>query len=217
MTPGYKDHLLGVLAILTWPFLSLLKGLGMVIGLFILPFVIPFSKIVPGTKRPFSDYEGWWELEILPDLFWMWSNDEDGLQGDKRGWWDAHSMFGKATNYLSKLWWVVWRNPFANASRYHPLFSCDVSKCRSWWYFGDYHVRDDVNSTGWQLVFAKSDAGRVYAGLYVVIRYGTSDHALVLQWGSKIYPRHEGVVYQEPLDYFKGHTMETQFFKNIVK
>lgn len=211
------NWLIKVGVVLSWPLLFLIRVLGILSGYLVVPLSLPFSRVVEGTLRPFSDYphNGSWQLEILPKLFWMWSNDEDGALGDKRGWWDANTPFGNCRSFMSKFWWLAVRNPFNNASRFSSFFACNITN-KDWEWYGQEYVRDDFSNTGWQLVFATDkDTKKIHGGFYWVHRWGSSNRALVVQLGNKIYPRHRWVVENDPIESFKGFTFEINPFKDI--
>lgn len=73
--------------------------LGLILlGLPVVPLALMFRLYDPGTAVAFTQYPGAWQLVTLPRWAWPWSNDRDGLLGDKRGWWaancDAEVLFG---------------------------------------------------------------------------------------------------------------------------
>ena len=116
--------------ILQWLFILLIRIPLILIGLFIVPIGICFNKVDYSSARRFTKYntDRKWVLVTLPDWLWIWSNDEDGALGDKRGWWDANCKSGYSRDFLSKYVWLALRNP-VNNMRFVKGISCRVSDC----------------------------------------------------------------------------------------
>lgn len=144
----------------------------------------------------------------LPRCAWPWGNEEDGINGDNRGWYWYTYCPEWWPNWFRSWWWLVVRNPANNAKRYWLGFDVRSKKIET--IAGQDYVRDDLRSTGWQLV----KAGRRFH-LYVVKRYGSSTRALVIELGNKFQVRHNGVRYADPRDYWKGFTFEVNPYKDI--
>lgn len=159
---------------------------------------------------------------------WLWGNDFDGLDGDKRNWWadncDALVLFGlfpvlrrlglsgpsvPVTGWLARWWWAAVRNP-ANNMRLLSMFSCPVSEC-SIAYLGQPVVEDSPGLGGWQFVSARRPGGlNRWYGFYLVKQL-TATRAFVVRLGFKIKPEHAGAT-GEPA---KGLTFKLNPWKSI--
>lgn len=69
-------------ALFQWAWLIIARVLGIITGLVMVPVAIPFrvAGVSGSDGRPIVNLPGW---------AWLWGNDFDGLQGDKRdmdGW-----------------------------------------------------------------------------------------------------------------------------------
>lgn len=66
------------------------------VGWFVVAARVQHPRIFPDTEKPFSDPEqepGTWMLARLShDWMLWWDNVYDGLQGDKRGWWNTYCL-----------------------------------------------------------------------------------------------------------------------------
>lgn len=188
---------------------------------FILGFLAQFFFIISGLvmsalpkterkheKKPFKSYPGFWFPVHLPRFAWLWDNEEDGARGDDRGWYwvDYHPEWPAWFKYW---FWLAIRNPANNFKRY--ILGADIRRFHIEAVYGQAYVRDDFESTGFQLV----KGGHFRYHLYWVHRWGDSDHALVIQLGNKFQERHNGVKYEDQRDYFKGFTFEINVYKDI--
>lgn len=100
------------------------------LGLIIVPFVLPFTRIESKSK-PFTQYEGTWWLERLPRFALPWDNPVDGCLGDTRGWWDNYCKEHYNTSchsFYSKYQWIAIRNPSNYFSRI--TIGVDESRCK---------------------------------------------------------------------------------------
>lgn len=178
----------------------------------------PVAAVSVSDGRPIVNLRRW---------AWLWGNDFDGLDGDKRNWWadncDALVLFGllpllrrlglplpalPVTSWLARFWWAAVRNP-ANNMRQLALFSCPVSECLIGC-LGQVLVEDKPGRGGWQFVVAKRP-GRLnlWCGFYLV-RQLTDTRAFVIRLGFKIRPEHAGS--SEPA---KGLTFKLNPWKEI--
>lgn len=164
----------------------------------------------------------------LPRCVWLFGNDYDGLDGDKRNWWadncDALVLFGllpllrrlglpvgslAVTSWLARWWWAAVRNP-VNNMRLLPVFSCPVSECLIE-YLGAAVVEDSPGLGGWQFVAARRPGGLArWYGLYGVWQLSET-RAFVVRLGFKIKPEHALAV-SEPA---KGLTFKLNPYKSI--
>jgi len=209
-----------VLAALQWVALLAVRLVLIVLGLPLVAVAIPFA--VPGHSL--SDGR---RIVNLPRWAWLWGNDFDGLDGDKRLWWadscDALVLFGllpllrrvglplgslPVTSWLARWWWAALRNPVNNL-RLVSGVSCPVSECAIA-YLGQYSVEDKPGKGGWQFVRATRRGGlsRWY-GFYAV-RELSATTARVVRLGFKIKPSHDGSA--EPA---KGMTFKASLAKDI--
>ena len=80
-----------------------------VLGFFVVAIALPFSHKI-GEKNEYG-----WQMERLPKWAWFWSNDYDGVQGQKNG-------KNYTSSALDSFWgrhnWTAIRNPANNFSRY---------------------------------------------------------------------------------------------------
>lgn len=188
-------------ASLQWFALLVVRVVLILVGLPAVALAMPFSVIAHSV----SDGR---LIENLPRWAWLFGNDYDGLQGDKRGWWadncDDLVLFGllpllrrlgftvdwlAVDSWLARWWWAAVRNPVNNL-RLVPGFSCPVSECEIR-YLGDYAVEDKPGQGGWQFVSARRRGGvsRWY-GFYLALPYGPA-RAFVVRLGYKVKPAHQ--------------------------
>lgn len=188
-------------ALVQWAVLLVVRVALIVVGLSVVAVAILFA--VPGFSL--SDGRPIWNL---PAWAWLFGNDYDGLDGDKRRWWadncDDLVLFGllpllrrlgftvdwlAVDSWLARWWWAAVRNPVNNL-RLVPGFNCPVSECEIR-YLGDYAVEDKPGQGGWQFVSARRRGGvsRWY-GFYLALPYGPT-RAFVLRLGYKVKPAHQ--------------------------
>lgn len=208
-----------LIAILSWMFLFLIQLAGMIAGLIVVPVMLLFGKFDEESQKKFTVFNTnrYWIREKFPKVFWPWDNIEDSSTGDHRGWWDLHSFGSDSRRFINRFWWLAIRNPFNNFKRY--VIGCDVRNYTISKLAGQDYVRDDFNSTGWQLLKAspKRDSGVWLPRytFYLVARWGTSDRALVVQLGNKIKLSHNAEEFDKEIDYWKGFTFEINPWKDI--
>lgn len=176
------------------------------IVLVLLGFVI-VAIAIPFRVDDFSESDGR-RIVNLPKWAWLWGNDFDGLQGDKRGWWAENTPFGIAVDsYLAMYIWTAFRNPANNkrlTSWYQaPVIGSEIT------HKGQYVVEDKAGMGGWQFVKAVNQ-GKSYFGFYLVHEWSLT-RAFVLRFGYKIKPLHAGTQV-EPA---KGFTTKVNLFKAI--
>jgi hypothetical protein len=179
----------------------------------------PAAGVSVSDGRPIVNLRRW---------AWLFGNDFDGLDGDKRNWWadncDALVLFGlrpllrrvgvpiaplAVTSWLARWWWAAVRNP-VNNMRLLPAFSCPVSECLVDRLGADL-VEDKPGQGGWQFVAARRPAGLArWYGLYCVWQI-KADRACVLRLGFKIKPEHE----LAPGEPAKGMTFKFNPWKSI--
>lgn len=88
---------------------TVLRTLLILVGLVVV-FVALFF-----TKKEGAVNANGWQMERLPSWAWLWSNDYDGVQGEKHGDYQRHYGFN---TFWSKYNWTAVRNPVNNFSRY---------------------------------------------------------------------------------------------------
>lgn len=170
-----------------------------------------FSRIDSSQlPRPFTDYkkDQLWKFVRLPRIFLWWDNLYDGFRGDTRGWWaeyaDEKVFFGllpllrkiglpinklESDSYLAMWWWGAVRNP-ANWIKRNFL-NMDIRQCTCEVLAGQDYVRDDFQNTGFQLLRAvRIEDGKTYWRVYWVRRWGSSNRAIVVEFGYEFAPKH---------------------------
>lgn len=201
-----------------WLFLILSNIVLDLLGLVAVAVAVPFARasISKSDGRP---------IQVLPAWAWIWSNDYDGITGDKRLWWanncDSQATLGlfpwlrskgiavpKLTenSFWSKYWWAAIRNP-ANNMRFVKWWSAPITGSTIS-YYGKYDVADKPGQGGWQFVIADSGKTKYY-GFYFVHQWN-STHAFVVRIGYKITPDMANTV-SEP----KGMVTKINFYKVI--
>lgn len=179
-------------------------------GLIQLPVILlglPLVAIGITFRRVVRNSEGR-IITRLPKWLLPWDNSVDGLLGDKRGYYERYTEGWNP--YFAMWWWAAIRNPANYFKRF--ILTCDVSRCCITKLAGQDYVRDDFNSTGWQLLQAERDDGRKYYHYYLVRRWGQSDRALVIELGFKF---RLGDEQDAGIRRFKGFTFEVAPFKDI--
>jgi hypothetical protein len=183
-----------------WLLLLVLRMVPIVLGLPVVALAVfwPVAGASVSDGRPILN---------LPRWAWLWGNDFDGIDGDKRSWWaencDAQVLFGLLpvlrrlglpieplafTSWLARWWWAAVRNP-ANNMRLLRAFSCPVSECEIEC-LGQPLVEDSPGKGGFQFVTAKRPDGWArWYGLYWVWQL-KADRAFVVRLGFKIRPDH---------------------------
>lgn len=210
-----------VFAGLQWLGLVVLRLVLIVLGLPVvaLAALFPVAGVSLSDGRPIVNLRRW---------AWLFGNDFDGLDGDKRNWWadncDALVLFGllpllrrlglpigslPVTSWLARWWWAALRNP-VNNMRLLPVFSCPVGECLIE-HLGAALVEDKPGQAGWQFVSARRAGGLArWYGLYCVWQL-TGERAFVLRLGFKIKPEH-ALAAGEPA---KGMTFKLNPWKSI--
>lgn len=200
-------------AILIWLFQFIIQLVGIVLGIFLIPFFLLF---VDDSKKELTyrtDGVNEWWLRTLPKLALFWNNKIDGTLGDEDFRYASRDIpFGlKNTSFLGQYWWMAIRNPFNYFKRF--ILACDVRKNVVEKIAGQDYVRDDLESTGWQFL----KCGRFYA-FYGVWKWKWSDtHAVVIQLGNKFDLQDNFKTYPSTQEYkyFKGFTFEINPYKDI--
>ena len=189
----------------------------MIILLSILAFIVFAPSILVLIGLPFKKSLGLRDFADntvinhydLPDWLKWLQNKEDGLTGDKRGWYWNVYMAGKP-DWLKMWWWSGWRNPWNYLKRH--IIGINIRDYNVSKLVGDDYVRDDFNSTGLQILVAKSKRGnKIRPMFYWVMRWGGSNRAIVIQIGWKIKLSHNDITE----DKWVGITFEPNPFKDI--
>jgi len=191
-----------------------------ILGIILLPMVavaigLPFKK--PVKYIEFTQYkepaEGVYQYR-LPDWLKWFSNPEDFLSGDSRGWYWNTYFPTWVPSWFKMWWWSGVRNPYNYLKRI--VIGVDIRKFTFHKLVGQDYVRDDFDNCGFQILYAKPKSGWLPRPmLYWVRRWGTSDRAIVVQIGWKIKLSHDGLVEKDEWDYFKGCTCEINPGKSI--
>ncbi len=171
-----------LLAVSAWPVLLVLRLALILLGLVVVPLALPFSS------RGVSLSDGR-DINILPQWAWLWSNDYDGTDGDKRGWWAENTPFGlPVEHFVSRYTWTALRNPVNNL-RFTDLGSAPASDLE-YTLWGSPAVADKPQEGGFQLVLGTL-GWKAWAGLYYVHEWSAT-RAFVVRLGFKIRPDHAG-------------------------
>ena len=176
---------------------------------------LPFAK--PTRYIKFTQYKsptsGVYQMQ-LPDWLKWFSNPEDGLTGDSRGWYWNTYFPAWVPSWFKMWWWSGVRNPYNYLKRI--VIGLDIRKFTFHKLCGQDYVRDDFNSCGFQILYARPKSGwLVRPMLYWVRRWGQSDRAIVVQIGWKIKLSHNSAIEEDEWDNFKGVTFEPNFYKDI--
>lgn len=167
---------------------------------------LPF-KVDKGV-RYFDDGTSTQHYDLPRWLLWL-TNKKDGLTGDRRGWYWNEYMAGLPA-WFKMLIWSGWRNPWNYLKRH--IIGINVRDYSISKVIGDGYVRDDFNSTGFQILKATHKiTGSNRFALYWVRRWDKSNRAIVVQLGWKIKLSHNLV----DVDKFVGFTFEPNPFKDI--
>ena len=187
----------------------LLKAPLIVLGLFIVPVMIPFRK----TER-FSLIESGW---FFTNFGGWWGNPFDGLVGDKRMDFarECEAKGIKCPSFLSMYWWAAWRNTVNFWSRL--VAGVDVSRCVITKLWGDDVVVEEPGQGGAQFLRAVRDDGRIYDRLFIVWAYPfKQDKAFMIDLGWKIKLSHNGTLPDaRPQDRFKGLVFTGSLWKGL--
>jgi hypothetical protein len=164
---------------------------------------LPFTRIVKNDSGR--------DIIRLPVWLLPWDNAVDGLLGDGRGF---YADYTKGWNpYFAMWWWAAVRNPANYFKRF--ILAIDITRYRTRLLAGQAYVRDDFNSTGWQLLEARRSGFTAYH-FYLVKRWFNTNHAIVIQLGFKFRVGQEFEAYgTEQYRRFKGFTFEVAPFKDI--
>lgn len=195
-----------LLALFQWAFFFVIESVLIVLGWFVVPVALVFSRESPSGRV--LTWSGW-GLIRLPWWAWPWDNKRDGAMGDIRGdYWildypDWINFLPKAViGYFKMYWWLAFRNPVNNL-RFIPLFGCNTAKMHIR-YIGDYFVATKPGGEGWQFVYA--NRWLYYFGFFLVKRIWRS-YRLEIRLGFKVEPRHNDDDYHTDLEKsWKGTT-----------
>lgn len=162
------------------------------LGVFVVPCMIPFRKADPLTLVPYTQHPelGDWEFVNFPG---WWGNPCDGLSGDKRGdyaqWCVDHGI--KPGGFLAMFIWAAIRNPGNYWSRC--VAGVDVSQCWIVKRAGDDVVIEEPGQGGWQYLRAIRSDGKIFDRLLVVFPWWfDKTHAVLIDIGWKIKLSHNG-------------------------
>ena len=198
----HKPHHV-ILAILGFIFITLptivVNKLVVLLGLIIVPLVLPFSK---KAERPFvkyrpelvgrvNTYDGW-EYERLPYPFhYIWGSDTYGNNGN---WiFERHHP----VSFWRKFDWLAVRNAASNWG-YLP-FNRYMTEGKNIRYFGTALIDDNKGLTGWRFTYDVTCPWR--SGFVILLRYGKSERGLWWRMGwlqdptrDKINPNVKGMI-----------------------
>lgn len=177
-----------------------------------------FSRPDYSRMESFKKYkfpENIWVYYDLPDWLGWYQNPEDGLMGDKRGWYWNECCAQWLPGWVRMWWWSGFRNPANRLKRF--ILGLDIRDYVIIKVRGQDYVRDDLQSTGFQILKAKPKrfGNKAHWMLYWVWKWPNTNRAIVVQLGAKIKLSHNHVNYVDEPDYFKGITFEVNPFKDI--
>lgn len=203
---NHFEFFISCIQILFWWPLQAIAGFVLLIpGLFIVPLVIKKARITFTTGAQLIDwkykqkstgqtFKGTWKLITVPKTawYWLWSNDRDGLAGDKRGWWATEKCKGNPYTFWAMYQWAALRNPVNNL-RFTSLCGCKTWLCDFSTYGSNITAGDDKDGAGWQFTIGKViDGYRCYFGFTAWIPYPFwKDHGCLIKFGNKIDGRTE--------------------------
>ena len=172
--------------LITVPFVAM-RFILIALGAVVVPIALLFRKEVEGSEVPggtkyMPDWN--WKLILLPKWAWIWSNESDGMLGDKRGYWGKIRK-NDPESFLSMYIWAAFRNPVNNL-RYVPLVSCLVNKCTDIKCVGREDVADKVGGAGWNVVWGVTPTKFPYPGFYMVKMWGDTGKCLRIRIGWKL-------------------------------
>ena len=148
------------------------------LGFPVLLIAIPFAKNIPSDED--NDV---WHLRKLPSWAWLWSNDNDGTLGDKRGSW--RNRVGNPESFWNQFWWLGIRNPANNFSR--KLLHAPSGHVN---YIGDFFVTERRGLTGHQFVWSVHN-GIIYPGFYLVKIWFNTNKCIRIRMGFKLRPDYD--------------------------
>ena len=133
-------------------------------------------------------------LDSYPAKFYYYDNEEDGFDGDKRGWYSDYLKTDIKSNKLKRWFYsVLWcyRNLAFN-SRYHPKCSVDVTQPKNIRFKGNTHhhevkwsLEPEVKETKWYK-FTANFEGKDYTTRFWLIPLGNK--WIYIRFGLKVYP-----------------------------
>jgi len=174
-----------ILAIITWIIMLVLRLVMVLSGVIMTAIAIPFRKEYPSDRA-----HSWvdWKLIDLPRWAYLWGNRHDGCLGDIRGQYAHNQSPEWMRKYPSILayYWLAFRNPANNFSRFTPILACDMSKAICVTLRGQDLVKDKTGLEGYQFVRAQDPKGIPYYGLYFVSKFRIFGKALRIRIGYKV-------------------------------
>lgn len=173
---------------------------------------LPF-KVSQG-ERTFGDGTTTIQYDLPNWLKWL-QNPEDGLTGDRRGWYWNIYMDGKP-DWWKMLIWSGYRNPWNYFKRV--FMSVDIRKHVMVLQAGQDYVRDDMGSEGFQIITAENKENKRFFkpfSIYLVVPYKNKiGRCYGCRIGWKLKLSHNSDHYEEfELDYFKAPTFRLYFYK----
>jgi len=189
------------------------------LGLFAVAIGIPFRRVDPATKQPFTDprfaHLGSWLLTRLPRWLLFWDNAFDGLGGDKRGWfanWCIEHGIGYPSFWAMWIWAAI-RNPANYWSRV--ITGCDVTGCTVDVLYGSAVV--DESHPGLHMLLATDAKGRKFPTVEVCYPWPIfKGHGVFGRFGWKIKTEHAGTpAGSRPQDRLKGAVYRLSLWKDL--
>lgn len=186
------------------------------VGLVIVPAMIPLGTTDESTRRPYTSFPELGDYVFTNFPGW-WGNPCDGLVGDKRGdfakWCVDHGI--KPGSFLAMFIWAAIRNPINYWSRC--VAGVDVSRCKIEKLWGDDEVIEEPDCGGEQYLVATRDGGKKFPRLFIVWPYiFRPDRAFMLDIGWKVKLSHNGTPRDARInDRMKGNVFTISPWKGL--
>jgi hypothetical protein len=192
-------------------------------GLIAVAVGIPFRRTFPETTKQFKDpryaANGSWRLVRMPKWLLWYDNINDGLTGDKRGWYDNYckERFGKpGESFIGMYWWAAIRNPNNYFNRY--VTGVDVSRCTFEKLAGN---TDDWDEDKDCYIFIKAtdkyNGKKYYQFAFTKKWWFNKNKAIIGRFGWKIELHHQNISEDAPeTERFKGNVYRITPWKTSI-
>ena len=189
------------------------------LGFPLVALALPFRIEHPSLDVPFSDPRqttGVHRFVTLPRWARWWSNEFDGAEGDRRGWWNTYCLenYEQDAKAFYSMWqWLAVRNPANYWARV--VTGCDVSRCVITKLAGQDVCDEDT--PGWHFLVAESDSGTLYHYFgFCLPWWFDPTHMLFGRFGWKIKLSHNTTPSSaDETDRFKGSVFRMSLWKEI--
>jgi hypothetical protein len=183
---------------------------------------LPFRNVI-GVSTRFTQHtfpvEYHQKVDLPNWLKWL-QNPNDGLFGDKRGWfWNTYKpkimpVWIWQFDTVKMWWWSAWRNPWNYLKR--RVIGVDVRHYAVFKLIGQDVVNDNFEHAGFHILYAIKEGAKFRPFLiYWIFRYGKSSRALRIRIGWKIKLKHTDIVYEDEKKYHIGATFRISPYHDI--